>query len=100
MNELIGLYIKDKFYPFKNLLEKDTAAKIHVRNLQVLVTEMFKAKNCTTPKIISGIFKLSNPTYNLRKKRDFASNHVKTIYFCIQSLSYLGQNYWMFYLRT
>ena len=35
---------KDKFFSFENLLEIDKAVKIHVRNLQVLVTEMLKSK--------------------------------------------------------
>ena len=72
---------KVTFSSFENFLEKDKAVKIHVRNLQVLLTEMFKVKNGLASKIISDIFKLSNPTYNLRKKRDFVSNHVKTVYF-------------------
>ena len=45
------------------------AVKIYVRYLQVLLTEMFKVKNGIAPKIIGGIFKLFNPTYNLRNKR-------------------------------
>ena len=48
---------------------------------------MFKVKNGIAPKILSGIFKLYNPTYNLRKKRDFVSNQVKTVYFGTESLS-------------
>ena len=44
------------------------AVKIHVRYLQVLLTEMFMVKNGIAPKIIGGISKLLNPTYNLRTK--------------------------------
>lgn len=40
---------------FEKLLEKDKVVKIHVRNLQVLVTEMFKVKNNIAPKITSDI---------------------------------------------
>ena len=59
----LRIVYKDKFSSFENLLEKDKAVKIHVRNLQVLVTEMFKVKNGIASKIIIDIFKLSNPTY-------------------------------------
>ena len=55
---------------------------------------MFKVKNGIAPKILSGIFKLYNPTYNLRKKRDFVSNHVKTVYFGTESLSQVGSKLW------
>ena len=40
---------KGKFSSFKNFLEKDEAVKIHVKNPQVLVTEMFKVKNGIAP---------------------------------------------------
>ena len=50
---------------------------------------MVKVKNGTAPKIISDIFRLSNPTYNLRHKRDLVSNHENTVYFGTESLSYL-----------
>ena len=81
MNVYIG-----KFSSFKNFLEKDEAVKIHVKNPQVLVTEMFKVKNGIALKLISGIIKLSNPTYNVRNKGVFVSNHVKTVYFATTTL--------------
>ena len=51
---------------------------------------MFKVKNEIAQKIIIDMFKLSNPTYNLRSKRDFVSNHVKTLYFGPVLNFYLG----------
>ena len=90
---LMSVY-KGKFSSFKNFLEKDEAVKIHVKNPQVLVTEMFKVKNGIAPKLISGIFKLSNPTHNMRNKGDFVSNRVKTVYFATKSLSYQGPKLW------
>ena len=90
MNVYIG-----KFSSFKNFLEKDEAVKIHVKNPQVLVTEMFKVKNGIALKLISGIIKLSNPTYNVRNKGVFVSNHVKTVYFATTTLhSYQGPKLW------
>ena len=91
---MLRLVYKDKFPAFENFLEKNKVIKIHFRKLQVLVTEMFKVKNGVAPPIISDVFKLSNPTYNLRNKRDFVSNHVKTVYFGIESLSYQGPKLW------
>ena len=37
----LSIVHKNKFSSFENLLEKDKVVKIHVRSLQVLVTEMF-----------------------------------------------------------
>ena len=53
----LRIVYKDKFSSFENLLERDKAVKIHFRNLQVLVREMFKVKNGIVPEIISDIFK-------------------------------------------
>ena len=84
----LRIVYKDKFSSFENLPEEDKAVKIHVRNLHILVTELLKVKNGIAPKKISDIFKLSHPTYNLRNKRDFVSNYVKTVYVGTESLSY------------
>ena len=93
---VLSIVYKDKFSTFENLVEKDKAIKIHVRNLQVLVTETFKVKNGIAPKIISYIFKLFSLTYSLRNKRDFVSNHAKTVYLGTESLLYLGPKLWDF----
>ena len=90
----LSIVYKDKFSSFENLLEKDKAVKYPGRNLQVLVAEIIKLKNGIAPKIISGIFKLSSPTHNLGNKRDFVSNHMKTLYFGTESLSSLGPKLW------
>ena len=90
----LSIVYKAKFSSFENLLEKDKAVKYPGRNLQVLVAEIIKLKNGIAPKIISGIFKLSSPTYNLGNKRDFVSNHMKTLYFGTDSLSSLGPKLW------
>ena len=85
---------KDKFATFEKLLEKSEAVKIHGRNLQVLGTETFKVKNNIAPKVICDIFKLSNPTCNLKKKIGFVSNHEIIIYFVTRSLCCLGPELW------
>ena len=41
---------------FEELLKKDNSVKIHDRNLQVLVTEMFKVKLGIAPIIMNDVF--------------------------------------------
>ena len=36
------------------------------------------------------MFKFSNAIYNLRNKREFVSDYVKTVYFGTESHSYVG----------
>ena len=87
---VLRIIYKGKFSTFENLLEKYKAVKIHVRNMQVLVTEMFKVNNSIASKIINDIFNFSNLTYNLWNKKVFVLGHVKTVYFGTESLSYQG----------
>ena len=79
------------FSTFDNLVEKHKAVQIHVTNLQLLGTKMFQIKNGIAPKLLNDITKVSNPTYDLRNKRDFVSNYAKTVYFSIEFLSYLSR---------
>ena len=46
----------DKKATFKELLDNDKAVSIYTRNLQILVTEMFKAKIGEWPTIMQEIF--------------------------------------------
>ena len=75
---------------FLQLLQKDNSATIHQRNLQVLATEIFKAKNDLSTKIMK-VFELKEPSYSLRSKGNyFVRGNVKTIYYGIQSIKYLA----------
>ena len=41
----VRIVYKDYVSTFPQLLEKDSSVTIHIRNLQVLATELFKARN-------------------------------------------------------
>ena len=43
-------------YSFKELLEKDHSVTVHHKNVQALVTEIFKAKNDLAPDIMKDVF--------------------------------------------
>ena len=45
---------KDNQSSFKELLEKDHSVTVHHKNLQALVTEIFKAKNDLVPRHYEG----------------------------------------------
>ena len=51
---------------FSELLELDTSVAVRQKNLQVLVTEIYKVKSGMAPEIMKDSFKLQNPSYNLR----------------------------------
>ena len=69
----LRLTYKENQFSFKELLEKDHSVTIHHKNLQVLVTEIFKVKNDfteifkvkndLTPDIMNDVFKNPHTTY-------------------------------------
>ena len=71
-----------------NLGNSVTARQKH---LQVLLT---KVQNGIAPEIMKNIFKLQNLSYNLRSScNQFSIEHIKTIYYGLESARYRGPKY-------
>ena len=80
---------------FLELLQKDNSVTIHQRNLQVLTTEIFKAKNDISPEIMKEVFELKEPSYSLCSKWNyFVPQMLKTTHYGIQSIKYLAPKIW------
>ena len=82
---------------FLQLLQKDNSVTIHQRNLQVLATEIFKAKNDLSPEIMKEVFELKEPipSYSLRSTGNyFVRENVKTTDYVTQSITYLAPKIW------
>ena len=76
---------------FSELLDLDDSVTVHQKNLQVLVTEIYKVKNRIAPEIMKDIFELQNPSYNLRSTyNQFRRENIKTVYYDLQSVRYIG----------
>ena len=56
---------------FEKLLQKDNSVTIHVRNLKILATGLYKTKENLAALIIHEIFEQRNIQYNLRSQTDF-----------------------------
>ena len=84
----------DKHASFEELLSKDKSTTIHVRNLQVLVTEMFKIKQGISPRIMSDVFQLRKCNYETRNFDEFVSHCVKTVHYGTETVSFLGPKLW------
>ena len=57
----LRLVYQNKNLSFSELLELDDAVTIHQRNLQDLVTEIFKVKNNLLPEIMKEVFDFQEP---------------------------------------
>ena len=76
---------------FSELLELDNAVTIHKRNLQILVTEIFKVKKNLSPGIMKQVFHFQEPYYNIRSETSqFRREPITTTRFGIQSSKLLG----------
>ena len=54
--------------------------KHQLQNLQILATEIFKAKNKISPEVVNSLFEFTNQNYNLRnasilKRRRYLTGH-------------------------
>ena len=84
----------DNVSTFHELLLKDNSVTVHIRNLQVLVTEMFKVKLGISPVIMHDVFQNRECNYNIRNMREFKSYRVKTVHYGTESVSFLGPKLW------
>ena len=80
---------------FNELLKKDGSVSIHMRNIQILATEMYELINKLSSPIMNRVFKLnSNRRHNLRQISQFSRSLVKSVYQRTESISYLGPKIW------
>ena len=62
---------KDDESTYNELLEKDCAVTIHTKNLQLLMTEMYKTRNDLNPSFMQEIFCENESHYDLRNNNEF-----------------------------
>ena len=85
----------DKQSSFNQLREKDGSVSIHMRNIQILATEMYELINNLSTLILNGVFKRnSDSLYNLRQISQFSKSLVKSLHHGTESISYLGPRIW------
>ena len=72
MKELRIVY-KDFNTSFQELLTEDNSLNIHDRNLQKLVTEIFKVKNGLSPELMNDVFEFIEKLCSLRTTSNFRS---------------------------
>ena len=85
---------KDYTSSFVSLLEKDRSVTIHQKNVQLLMTEMFKTTNNLNPSFMDEIFLKRSVTYNLRNANTFLLPMVHTVNYGTESVRYRGQRIW------
>ena len=86
----LKIVYKDFNSSFQELLTEDNSLNIHHRNLQKLVTEIFKIKNGLSTELRNDVFELIEKPYSLRTTSQFKSRKIRTTKYGIETPSYLG----------
>ena len=79
---------------FEELIEKDNSVPIHVRNLRLLVTQLYKTKENLATLMMCEILKQWNIKYNLCSQTNFQLGSVKTVSCSLKALRCLGRKIW------
>ena len=87
---VLRIVYKDYVSTFAQLLEKDSSMSIHIRNLQVLVTDIFKGRSNILLPIAQNSFRTTEPAYSLRSDTIFESRSIQAQRYGIESLTEIG----------
>ena len=90
----VDVAVDDVENDFGFLLEQSKSVPIHVRNLQLLMTEIYKTKCGLNPPFMKEIFMQRNIGYSLRHGDDAQLPKVRTTSFGVESIAYLGNKLW------
>ena len=90
----LRILYQDDISSYAELLEKDKSVTNHVKNLQLLATEMYKVHNNISPNFICEMFPKCNVSYHLRKKNDFTRPKPNTVWWGSETLGNIGPQIW------
>ena len=88
------LLIRTPKSTFNELLQKDCGVTIHTKNLQILLTEMYKTKNELNPSFMQEIFRESTARYNFRGNNEFTQPRVRSVTNGTESVRFKGPQLW------
>ena len=93
----LRIILNDDSSDFNILLENNNDICNHHRNIQALLTEVFKIQNELALTIMESILNKRFNTYNtcnLRNFQEFATERKKTVWFGLETLSYRYPQLW------
>ncbi len=90
----LRLAYKDYGSDFGSLLEQTKSVPIHTRNVQLLMTEVYKTKHDLNPPFMTDTFGERKISYSVRHGNDSQLPIVRTMTFGIERIAYLGKRLW------
>ena len=89
----LRVILNDYSSDFNILLENNDICNHH-RNIQTLLTEVFKMKNKLAPPITDSTLNKRFNTYNLRNFQEFATERKRTVWYGLETISYRYPQLW------
>ena len=86
----LTIVYNDHSSTFEDLLKKDNSVSVHYRNICLLATELYKAKNNLSSQIMLELFQRREVNYNIRSQTDFTLRSISTSSYGLKSLRYLA----------
>ena len=90
----LRLVYSNKSSSFWELLERDNSVTIHERNIQVLLTEVFKVKSGAAPEITTEILNFKDYSYDLRKNNCLEKRIIQSCEYGSETVSNLVAKIW------
>ena len=87
---LTAIVFTSKEEGFDTLFTRDNSVPVHKRNLQLLMTEIYKTKSNITPSFMTDIFIEKNPPYHIRSSNILQMPKPRTVRYGLDSISFLG----------
>ena len=84
----------DQLTDFNSLLSNQNEITIHQRNLQVLMTEIYKIINHIAPPIMSSLFEIRENTHNTRYFQVLSNESRRTINYGLETICYRAPFLW------
>ena len=84
----------DHLTDFKSLLSSHNEITIHQRNLQVLMTEIYKILNHIAPSIMLSLFEILKNTHNTRYFQVLSNKSRRTINYGLETICYRAPFLW------
>ena len=85
---------QDDSSTFNDLLAKDSSFKIHDRNLQKFLIEIFIVKMKLAPEIMNKAFEFIERRYPLRNKLRFKLRNIRTVRYGIETATFVDSRIW------
>ena len=81
----LRLALNDHVSDLEALLRISNDVSCHHRNIQMLMTELYKIKNELAPPVMDSVLNKRNITYNFRNLQKFQLERTRTVFNCLET---------------